>query len=83
MRRPKYQELARLATNAAKARGHDLGVWTFGGMWQPGRSVTGRVTGSARCQECKAEATIDNGAEVGGIAIAGLALALDCAKVPV
>jgi hypothetical protein len=80
MRRPTYQTLARLATNAAKFRGHDLGVWTFGGAWTRGRSVAGRVTGTARCLACRAEVAIDSRPEANGIDIGGEAVAGDCTK---
>lgn len=78
--RKAHQELARLAQLAAKTRGHDLGVWTWGGMWVPGRSVRGRVTGSAKCLVCRLEAAIDTQPDAASIEIGGPAIVSDCER---
>jgi hypothetical protein len=80
MRRKKYQELARLAQLEARTRGHDLGAWTWGGMWTPGRSVSGRVTGSAKCMDCKAEAQIVSWPDPDETEIGGPATDTACQK---
>jgi hypothetical protein len=80
MRRPTASTLARHATNTAKARGHDLGVWkwaTPGGAWGPVRPPIGRVIGFARCLDCVAEAHIDSKPD-DGADMSGAAIGMDC-----
>jgi len=80
MKRKKHTELARLATLAAKGHGHELGTWTWGGMWTPGRSVAGKVTGTARCLACQATATINTWPDPDEETIDGAAVVVTCTQ---
>jgi len=79
--RKRPTDLARLATHAAKDRGHDLGFWHWaapGDPWGDRRPAGGRIYGRARCLDCRAEAYIDNKPEPNGIDISGEAVAVAC-----